>query len=72
MRLGDKGQNVEVCGLPCELGLAVYNAEKRSIFRNCFARGLIVKIVSKKGQITKKKKLPGEQPGGGVGQRKRK
>ena len=54
MRLGDKGQNVEVCGPPCELGLVVYNAEKRSIFRNCFARGLIVKIVSKKGQIKKK------------------
>ena len=35
-------------------GVLYEDAEKRSIFRNCFTKGLIVKIVSKKGQITKK------------------
>ena len=35
-------------------GVLYENAEKRSIFRNCFTRGLIVKIVLKKGQIAKK------------------
>ena len=35
-------------------GVLYENAEKRSIFRNCFPRGLIVKIVLKKSQIAKK------------------
>jgi len=35
-------------------GVLYENAEKRSIFRNCFTRGLIVKIVLKKGKIAKK------------------
>jgi len=40
------------------LGVLLHDAEKRSIFENCFARGLIAKKVSKKGQITKISPLP--------------
>jgi len=35
------------------LGVRSHNAEIRSIFENCFARGLFPKKVSKKGQIAK-------------------
>jgi hypothetical protein len=35
------------------LGVLYEDAKKRSIFENCFARGLIVKIISKKSQISK-------------------
>ena len=33
--------------------MLLHDAEKRSIFENCFARGLIAKKVSKKDQIAK-------------------